>query len=129
MLNVPWMSINFSGDRGYPQPRKSPLTMTYDVHRQPPSIQIDARINSSQVDKTEKEFDGGFDFEGIGAVIGGAVAFGLYLPTLPIIWIDGPIPVADVAWYLGLGWTITRGAATGAKAGRNLDEFEEMMLT
>lgn len=120
------MSISFDGRRSYPQPRIAPSTSTYQVHSksQAPSVELEPKTKSST---DSKKLDRGFDFEGAGALIGGAIAFGLYLPTLPIIWIDGPIPVADVAWYLGLGWTVTRGAGTGAKAGRNLDEFEEFL--
>lgn len=123
MLNTPWMSISYDGRRPYPSPRILPTTRPFQVHRQAPSISLEPRIQKSSIQ--ESEFDGGINFEAVGATIGGAVAFGLYLPTLPIIWIDGPIPVADVAWYLGLGWTVTKGAGTGAKAGRALDEFEE----
>lgn len=67
------------------------------------------------------------DFEGAGAVIGGIIAAGLYLPTLPVVFIDGPIPVVDAGWLLGLGWATTRGAALGSKYGRIADELEDLL--
>jgi len=66
------------------------------------------------------------DFEGYGTAVGGLVAAGLYTLTYPVVWLDGPLPLIDAAWFLGLGAATFRGANLGGRAGRALDQFEEL---
>ena len=60
--------------------------------------------------------------EQIGYVVGGVYSGGLYALTAPVTLIDGPLPIVDAAWAIGLGVAVSKGASTGGKVGRIADD-------
>ena len=67
-------------------------------------------------------------FEEILGTTGAAVGFTAYVWTYPITWIDGPLPVVDAAWAVGLAYSTSRGYRMGKRVGRELDMLQEQLL-
>ena len=67
-------------------------------------------------------------FEEIGTLVGGLIAGGIYTFTYPVVWLDGPLPLIDSVWLLGLGAATYRGASAGGRVGRALDGAESLLF-
>ena len=52
-----------------------------------------------------------------GALIGQAVGYGLYSYTYPITWLDGPLPIVDLAWLYGFHKAGRTGRRVGSTVG------------
>ena len=57
----------------------------------------------------------------VGAVAGGVIAGGIYALTYPITWIDGPLPIVDFAWAMGLTRIVYKGSQAGGEIGSWFD--------
>ena len=80
------------------------------------STQLDYLIkNEKTLQKISKEFD--IPTSEIGTRIGQFVAGGIYLTTYPITFVDGPLPVVDLAWAYGGVKAVRVGGTIGGMVG------------
>lgn len=61
------------------------------------------------------------NFTRAGTIIGASSAATIYAATYPVTFIDGPLPIIDVAWAIGLAKATSFGAARGKRIGMALD--------
>lgn len=80
------------------------------------------RSNRNNTSKNTSKPNDKPTLEEIGYVVGGVYSGGLYALTAPITLLDGPLPIVDAAWAIGLGMAVARGSATGGKVGRFADD-------
>ena len=58
-----------------------------------------------------------YDDSRIGWTIGATIAGGLYVWTYPVTWLDGPLPIIDVAWAWGFSKAVRAGGKYGSIGG------------
>jgi hypothetical protein len=61
-------------------------------------------------------------WEDIGRLTGGGIGVGMAIATYWTTWVDGPLPVMDLAWLAAQATFTKRSMATGARVGLFLDE-------
>ena len=66
--------------------------------------------------------DDQFGFEEVGQITGFWIGMVWGLATLPVVALDGPLPIMDAAWLAGWGAFTLRSIATGGKVGAYVDE-------
>jgi len=66
------------------------------------------------------------DWESIGYVAGGVVTAAYAWATLPVVVLDGPLPILDIAWGASVAKFGRNATQLGGKIGSILDEHEFM---
>jgi len=90
--------------------KKQPLQL-----REVTTFQKDAKKIVSVVRDDNKTW------EAVGTVAGGLIAGGIYALSYPVTLLDGPLPVVDAAWALGLVRISRAGASAGGEIGSWFD--------